>query len=141
MVMGREGFVQRDGIVVFAGQQHLAFELGQVFFDRIVDRQFAFVTQQHDAHGRDGLGHRHDAKDGVLGHWRSGVELLRADRFQIGDTIRCADEQHGTADLMLVDKVLHARGDGGKLIGIEFWRRGEGRTAEMIEKALRKPVE
>ena len=56
-------------------------QLGQQGVDRIVEPQPAFFHQDHGRHGRDRLGHRGDAEDGVPPHRVAAADRLRADRI------------------------------------------------------------
>ena len=53
-------------------------ELGNVFGDRVVERQLALIDQHHGRDRRDRLGHRGDAIDRALADRHAGLGVLQA---------------------------------------------------------------
>ena len=99
----------------FLDQQHLPLELRQVLFDRILDRQLALVLQDHDPDCRDRLGHRGDAEHRILRHRLLGLQILKADRIELLDALRVADNRYRTSNHPLVHELLHSWRDGFEL--------------------------
>ena len=67
-----------------------------VFGDRVVEQQMAFLQQHHDADGDDRLCHREDAEDRILRHRRRGSGILFAQSIEPAD-LAAACHHHGHA--------------------------------------------
>src|SRR5437899_12737511 len=80
----------------------------------IVYRQPAFIDQHHDADGRDWLGHRGDAEEGVLRHRRAAFQVLAADGLVAKNGVLPTDDRDRPGDVVAIDERLHRRFDVGR---------------------------
>ncbi len=67
-----------------------------VFGNRIVEQEIAFLEQHHDADGDDRLGHGEDAEQGIVRHRRRAGGILPAERVEPAD-LTAAGDHHGHA--------------------------------------------
>src|ERR1700730_15917545 len=69
-------------------------ELGEVFCDRLVERDLALLVEHHGRDLGDRLGHRIDAKNCIADHWRFGFWIEGADSLEIPELSMSCDEQY-----------------------------------------------
>ena len=116
----------------------LAFELGEVFFYRIVHIDLAFIDEDHEACGGDGLRLRGDPEDGVGAHGLLRGDVHGAHGFDIEDLVGICDENDGTGERVAFDEGpeewrefgggCFAAQRGGEEEGEEEAREHEGRV-------------
>ncbi len=107
MVIFLAGDVQCWRTAVAADRQLLASKLRQMPLDRVVHGQLPLVRKDHNAGGRDRLGHRSDAEEGVFGHHLAGLDVAQADRLVAEHLIVATDNGDRAGDLALVNELLH----------------------------------
>ena len=71
-------------------------ELGDVLHQRVLQREPALVPQPQDRRGGEGLGHRGDAGDRLLGGLCARIEIRRAEAAEPGE-LPVADDAEGHA--------------------------------------------
>lgn len=120
------GLLERYLLGAALCDQHLAAELRQVPFDRVLDRQLALVHEDHDAQGGNRLGHGGDAEEGVLGHRLLAGQVQAADGLVADDAVLPADDRDGAGDVVLVHERLHAVADRGHFAGVRLRASGRG---------------
>ena len=86
----------------------------------IVELELALLDQRHRDHAGDGLGHREQAKDGLVGDRRLGDDVLHAEGFVIDRLAVLLDQDDGAGDLAGRDLVLEELADLGKLVLVEM---------------------
>lgn len=114
-VFDRDGarWLDEHGLVFgFLLQQHLAFELGQVFGYWIVNAQLALILQHHDGERGDGLGHGGDPEETVFLHRCPGFQILKSDSLVTEQPAIFPDERDRTRELSVLDEGLLARRNG-----------------------------
>ncbi len=81
-------------------------ELGQELGDGVVEEEVPFFQEHHDRDGRDGLGHRVDAEDGIVGHRLTGFAVPVAPRLNVGDLASPRDECDSSGGFLSIDVPL-----------------------------------
>ena len=82
-------------------------ELGDVLRHRIVEREPAFLVERHQCDARDGLGHRVDAENRVLGHGHAVRDVLFAVRLEVRDLAVPGNDGDDAGKYAPVDESLH----------------------------------
>ena len=111
-----EGRLTSRGIRLFDADLDI-LELGQVFCDRLVERDPAFLVEQHGRDLRDRLGHRVDAKNRIAGHRRVGFRIERADSLEISELAMACDQQHESRRLSVRGVLPKDLGDALEPLG------------------------
>ena len=91
---------------VDAAQHPAVGQLGQPPVDGIVQPQLCLLDEDHGGGGRDGLGHRSDAENGVAPHRRGGREVLPADRLHVNFVVPAQQRDHA-GHLAAIDIAPH----------------------------------
>jgi hypothetical protein len=71
--------------------------------DGLVERDAAFLEQHHEGHRRDRLGHRIDAKNGVVFHGRFALEVGKALHRAVDDLAAAVDQKLRSREAAGVD--------------------------------------
>ena len=114
-----------------SGDEHAeVLPFRDIFVHGLVERDAAFLDQHHESHGRDRLGHRIDAEDGVVLDLHLALEVGKALRRRVHDLAAAVDRElrSGKApgiDVALPQMVFDAVERGGGHAG--GFGRGGGR--------------
>ena len=122
-----------------AAFERYLLECGDVFGDGVVDRELAFVLENHHRGGRDRLGHRRDREDGVLSHRPLVLRVGVTGGFEVDHASTPRHQRDRARNLLRLDKLTHPllypRQPGGvhprsgRLARPEGLRRGIGGPA------------
>tara|TARA_B100000315_G_scaffold254298_1_gene295057 strand:- start:14967 stop:15311 length:345 start_codon:yes stop_codon:yes gene_type:complete len=103
---GRRGTSRVRGVgLVEPRDDFFALELRKVLADGVVKVDQPLLAKHHDAHRRDGLGHRGDREDGVRGHVDDGVVGELPERAPIQDRLSSGDDDNDARDVAAFDRV------------------------------------
>ena len=98
-------------LVVAFGNDHLAFELRQIFLDRVLDAEPALVRQHHHRRASHRLGHRGDPKQTVRPHRLVFCDIGKTDGGHVEDFIFRRHQRHRAGQRVIVHKRLQRTGD------------------------------
>jgi hypothetical protein len=99
--------------------------------DGVVEQDTAILDQHHHRDRGEGLGHRVQAEDRVLGHRRARLRIALAERLEIDDLAPPGHQPDRARVAALGDLALHDLGDAGEP------RRGE---ADLLRLRARQPL-
>ena len=107
---------RRRHAVSAVGQDRHVGELGHELRDRVVERDLAFLDQDHHRDAGHRLGHRVDAEDVAALQGVAGRGVARPDRRPVDDLPPARHHRHHAGQPAVVDIGLHRRRDAGQRI-------------------------
>ena len=84
----------------------MAFELGKIFFDRIIEIDLALIDKHHERGCSEGLGDRSDPEEGIGGHGGPGCEVAKTDGLEVDGVVLVGDKRDGAGNGVVVDEGL-----------------------------------
>ena len=117
---------RRHALAGFVQHRH-AGELRNELRDRVVERDRAFLDENHHRDAGERLGHRVDAEDVVRLEGVAGGGVAHAGRLPVDDLPAPGDQGHHTGQPPVVDVGPHGGTDAGEAFGGHPGALGNGR--------------
>src|SRR5882762_7211637 len=106
MVTGRSRSTTCETVTVLLRERLHLIESGYEFGNRIVEKELALLVQHHHGRAGDRLGHRRHAEDGVRLHRLPGVQILKAEPFEVSQLAAPHDRDVNASELLPLDRTL-----------------------------------